>query len=172
MKLYIQVENGLPINHPAFEDNLIAAFGVVPDNWEPFVRIPRPDLSDYKVLLNETPSYQKVDGVWADVWDVRDMTPEERSAFDAQKQADEREAKIAAAHHYQINRPYASNFSAWVFNENTLLYEPPIPRPQDGKFYRWSGPDNNWKEAEPFPQDGKRYYFDFDNWVNVEITNV
>lgn len=172
MKLYIQVENELPVNHPAFEDNLIEAFGVVPDNWEPFVRVERPKAEDYKIFLSETTTYQKVDGIWMDVWNVRDMTPEERAEFDAKKQAEELAARIAVTHYYHANRTYASNFSAWVFDEVELKYKPPILRPNDGKFYRWSGPDNNWKEAEPFPDDGKQYYFDFDNWVNVEKPNV
>ena len=42
MNLYIQTENGQPINHPAFEDNLIQAFGEVPAHWAPFNRIHQP----------------------------------------------------------------------------------------------------------------------------------
>jgi hypothetical protein len=162
MNLYIQIENGYPINHPALEDNLVSVFGKVPDDWEPFIRVTNPCLENNAlVLLQETPEYQKISGVWTDVWFTRQKTETELLA--------EKQEKINAIKRVFVSRPYASNFAAWVFNEETEKYEPPIPRPTDGKFYRWSGPDNNWKEAEPFPQDGKQYYFDFDNWVNVEI---
>lgn len=163
--LYIKVKNGLPINHPAFKINLMDAFGVIPDDWEPFIRVPNPVQTDNLIVLeNPEPVYRKVDGVWRDVWYTRPKTTEELAV--------EKEKRLAPIRELWAKRPYASNFTAWVLNEETEKYEAPTPRPTDGKFYRWSGPDNNWKEAEPFPQDGKRYYFDFDNWVNVEITNV
>jgi len=44
MNLYIQVENGITKNHPAFEDNLIQAFGSVPQQWELFIRVEPPIL--------------------------------------------------------------------------------------------------------------------------------
>lgn len=165
MKLYIQVENGQAVNHPAFEDNLIEAFGVIPDNWEPFTRVPNPAASDNTLVLNSPePTYQKIDGVWTDVWSFRSKTAEELAV--------EKEARLTALRSAWASRLYANNFTAWVLNTETEQYSAPVPRPDDGKFYRWSGPDNNWKEADPIPQDGKQYYFDFDNWVNVEITNV
>ena len=34
----------------------------------------------YQVLDSEEPTYQKVDDVWTDVWALRDMTAEEKSA--------------------------------------------------------------------------------------------
>jgi hypothetical protein len=80
MKLYIQTENGQTVNHPAFESNLIAAFGGVPDHWKPFVRVERPTLGVYEVLESEQSSYQMVDGVWTDAWSVRPMTDEEKAA--------------------------------------------------------------------------------------------
>jgi hypothetical protein len=33
MKLYIETENGWVKNHPAFENNLLEAFGSIPENW-------------------------------------------------------------------------------------------------------------------------------------------
>lgn len=163
-KLYIQVAGGLPINHPAYDVNLIDAFGEIPADWEPFTRVINPILAGQNVvMLNPDPVYRKVDGVWTDVWFYRDKTPEELAA--------EKEAVLAPIREQWANRPYAHNFTAWVLNEEKFRYEPPIPRPSGPGFYRWSGPDNNWKLAPPFPQDGKQYYFDFDNWVNVEITD-
>lgn len=168
IKLYIKVVDGLPVNHPAFELNLIDAFGAVPPEWEPFVRVPNPTFTDNTLVLTyPTPIYRKVDGVWRDEWQTRSKTQEELAA--------EKEAVLVPIREMWMNRPFASNFAAWVFNETTFMFEPPIPRPTEaappGFTYRWSGPDNNWKLA-PLPpsNNGKHYYFDFDNWVNVEAT--
>ena len=37
-------------------------------------------------------------------------------------------------------------YSKWVLNEETCLWESPIPYPNDGKRYNWSDSDNNWIE--------------------------
>lgn len=156
MNLYIQIENGQPVNHPAFENNLIEAFGKVPFNWETFVRIERPIPSAYQILENTESTYQKVDGVWTDIWVLRSMTAEEK---DAKQQA----LKAAWA-----NRPQASNWSAWVFDEDTCSYQPPIPRPTDREVV-WSGANNGWVDLPQRPDDGKTYKFDFytSSWVEV-----
>jgi hypothetical protein len=156
MNLYIQTENGQTVNHPAFEDNLIAAFGGVPDHWKPFVRVERPTLGVYETLESEQPAYEMVDGVWTDVWTVRPMTAEE----------------IAAVHQQVIDAwalmPNAFNFTAWVLEEATLRMVPPIPRPvEEGKIFRWSGADNNWKEAPARPEGEGQYVFDFAQWTWV-----
>jgi hypothetical protein len=154
MNLYIQTENGQTVNHPAFEDNLIAAFGGVPDHWKPFVRVERPTIGVYEVLESEQPAYQMVDGVWTDVWTVRPMTDEEKAA----KQQAVRDAWALI--------PNAFNFTAWVLDEATLRMVPPIPRPvEEGKIFRWSGADNNWKEAPAKPEG--QYVFDFAQWTWV-----
>ena len=155
MNLYIQVENGQTVNHPAFEDNLIQAFGSVPANWEPFIRVERPVPGVYEVLESDMPTYQKVDGTWTDVWSVRPMT-------DAEKAAKQQAVKDAWA-----AREQAANWSAWTFNEATCEYDPPTPRPApvEGKIVFWCGADNAWKDAPAYPQDGKQYKFDFFAWA-------
>jgi len=160
MNLYIETENGQCKNHPAFEDNLLQAFGQIPAHWEPFVRVPRPELGVYEVLDSPEPTYQKVNNAWTDVWALRPMT-------DAEKTAKQQAAKDAWA-----ARPQAENWSAWTFNEATCQYEPPIPRPEpvDGKIVFWCGADSNWKEAPAYPTDGKQYKFDFLAWAWVEAT--
>lgn len=171
MRLYIQVENDRPINHPAAESNLIDAFGAVPEGWEPFIRVPKPGAAENKVVLVNAPEYRKIDGVWTDFWHVRDMTEEEIAEIQQLAQEQALALKREAFRSLWANRPYAHNYTAWVLNETLWKFEPPFPKPSDGKFYRWCGAENNWKEADPFPNDGKQYYFDFDNWVNVEITD-
>jgi hypothetical protein len=118
MKLYIQIENGQPTNHPALEDNLIQAFGAVPAHWEPFTRVERPTPGVYQVLESNEAVYAKVDGVWADVWSVREMTAEEKTAL----QQSVRDAFAA--------REQAENWAAWTLDEATCTMQPPIPRPE------------------------------------------
>ena len=137
MNLYIQTENGKPINHPALMDNLMAAFnGIVPPNWEKFIRVERPIPTVYQVLVSEESSYELVDGVWTDVWVLRDMTADEITA----KQQAEKDRWLAL--------PNRENFSAWTFNEATCRYEPPIPRPEGA--FKWDGVTNSWI-ALPLP---------------------
>jgi hypothetical protein len=162
MKLYIETENGWVKNHPAFEDNLLEAFGSIPEHWEPFVRVERPILGVYQVLASPNAAYLKINGVWTDVWSVRDMTVEEKTA----KQQTVRDSFS--------KREQVENWSAWVFDEPTCQMVPPIPRPEPDEtklsqniFTFWCGADNNWKDT-PIRPDGK-YKFDFFAWQWVEI---
>jgi hypothetical protein len=156
MSLYIQTENGAVINHPALSENLVAAFGSVPDNWKPFTRVERPTLSIYQVLDSEYPEYKEVNGVWSDVWPVREMTVEEKTA------------KQNAVKQFWATRDQSFNWVAWVFNEETCDYGPPIPRPLLGN-YDWSGADNEWKLAPKYPRTGGEYKFDYAKWDWVAL---
>jgi hypothetical protein len=126
MKLYIQVENGQTVNHPALEDNLIQAFGSIPSNWEPFDRIERPILNVYEILVSDQPTYEKIDGRWKDIWVVRPMTAEEKT-----------EKQNAVKQNWV-------GFASWVFDEDSCSFKPPVPRPTDGKNYRWDEPTTSW----------------------------
>ena len=44
-------------------------------------------------------------------------------------------------------KPFASS----VLNEETCQWEYPIPRPTDGKFYKWDEPTLSWVEIEIAP---------------------
>jgi hypothetical protein len=41
-------------------------------------------------------------------------------------------------------QPYAS----WILNEDTCLWDSPIPYPDDGKVYTWDESATSWKEVE------------------------
>jgi len=163
MNLYIETENGVTKNHPAFEDNLIQAFGSIPAHWEPFARVERPVLAVYEVFDSpELLTYAKVDGVWTDVWDVREMSPQEKST----KQQATRDAFSAL--------DQAENWSAWTLDEATCMIVPPIPRPEPdlvkieaGIYTFWCGADANWKDAPVRPEG--EYKFDFLAWVWVAV---
>jgi hypothetical protein len=160
MNLYIETENGVTKNHPAFEDNLRQAFGSIPAHWEPFTRVERPN-GVYQVLESEAPTYAKVNGVWADVWAVRDMTAEEKTA--------KQQAVITTFN----AQDQASNWSTWTLDEATCVMVPPIPRPApvEGVMMLWCGADNNWKVAPTYPVDNNQYKFDFSAWQWVPLVN-
>lgn len=167
MNLYIEIENGAAKNHPAFEDNLIQAFGSIPAHWKPFMRVEKPTtLSAYQILDSETSTYVQVDGVWTDVWLVREMTSAEKTA----KQQETRD-------HFNA-RPQAENWSAWTLDEATCMMVPPTPRPEAdqakldaGVFTVWCGADNNWKDTPAKPVDENQYKFDFLAWQWVQVVN-
>jgi len=157
MNLYIQIENNQPINHPAFEDNLIQAFGEIPSNWESFVRSEKPTCGIYQVIEEQESIYEKVNGLWTDVWVTREMTAEEKTA--------KQQTVIDAFN----SRDQAQNWSAWTFDEATCTMQPPIPKPDrvEGKTIFWCGAESNWKEAQNRP-DGD-YKFDFTAWQWVAL---
>jgi hypothetical protein len=161
MNLYIQIENGQPINHPAFEQNLIEAFGEIPSNWEAFIRVERPTPTIYQVFDNEETIYAKVNGVWTDVWSLRDMTEQEVTA------------KQQGVIDEFNSREQAENWSAWVLDQATCVMRPPIQRPQriEGKNVFWCGAENNWKEAPQQPVDNNQYKFDFFAWQWIQVVN-
>jgi len=163
MNLYIETNNGQTINHPAFEDNLIQAFGSIPERFESFNRVERPIPTAYQILVSQEPTYQKVNNVWTDVWDLRDMTAEEKLA----KQQFLRDA--------YNTREQASNWSAWTLDEVTCKMQPPIPCPVPDQtkidadiFTAWCGAENNWKDMPVQPTDGQ-YKFDFFAWQWVAL---
>lgn len=163
MNLYIETENGQIKNHPAFKDNLIQAFGLIPAHWEPFIRVERPN-GVYQVLESEEVVYAKVDGVWTDVWSVREMTAEEKTA--------KQQAVITAFN----DRSQAENWSAWTLDEVTCTMQPPIPRPEpdkaklDQRIYTvWCGADSNWKDTPVRPEGN--YKFDFLAWEWVQVVD-
>ena len=155
MNLYIETENGQPKNHPAFEDNLIAAFGSIPEHWVPFERIAKPALGVYEVWTAEEPTYESVNGIYKDVWHKRDMTAEEKTA------------KQQAVQTAWMSRPNAENWLAWTFDEATCAYMPPIPRPETGNYF-WHGITSAWVEVPQRPDDGKIYKLDYVSATWVE----
>jgi hypothetical protein len=156
MNFYIQVKDGQPINHPAFEQNILQAFKEIPLDWEIFVRVERPSLGAYQFLAKDEPSYKKVDGVWTDVWDVQELP------------ADEILAKQNIVKNAWASRRQFENWATWVFNEASCAFEPPIPAPkndpEDEKIWRWRGSENNWVEEPPYPLDVGTYIFDHFAW--------
>ena len=38
-------------------------------------------------------------------------------------------------------------FQSWILNEDTCLWEPPVPHPADGKFYSWNEEAQQWDQS-------------------------
>lgn len=38
-------------------------------------------------------------------------------------------------------------FESWLLDENTCLWNAPVPYPEDGKYYYWDEPSISWKEV-------------------------
>ena len=55
-----------------------------------------------------------------------------QAEFDAAKQAE-----------HQARKPYPS----WVGDIDTMSWQPPVPYPQDGKYYQWDESIINWVEV-------------------------
>jgi hypothetical protein len=43
-------------------------------------------------------------------------------------------------------------FTTWILNRTIWVWEPPIPRPEDGKRYRWDDETVSWIEVQPRTQ--------------------
>lgn len=176
MQLYIQVVDGVTVNHPALEENLLEAFGgQIPEGWEPFLRHVDIPVGVYEILENydvTNPVYEKQEFTlddnstymcWTDVYPIRPMTDEEKAG----KQGYVRKVFMDA------RAPYQSNFSAWILDEATCTMVPPVERPAIGSVpMRWCGAENNWKEAPLKPTDGNPYEFNFNTWQWDPVTDV
>ena len=134
MELFIRILDGQPYEHPILGSNFRQAFPEIdvnnlPSEFARFERIPRPSLV-YAVLNNNEPTYQWVDGIVKDVWDVTNLS--EQEIIDKQNAT-----KAAWATH---------PFQSWVFNEELCKFEAPIPKPNDGKNYTWDELTTAWIE--------------------------
>jgi len=132
MKLYIKVQDGNPVEHPILEDNFKQAFPDIdtenlPDNFAPFERVTPPTLSVYQV--QDSINYELIDGVYKDVYVVRNMTEDEKTTKQniVKKQWKE-----------------GVNWSSWSFDEATCSYTPPVDRPSLNHI--WNEETLSWVE--------------------------
>jgi len=131
MKLIIKLENNQPVNHPILFDNFLmfqpdADYDNLPEGYAKFVRTSKPSISIFE-YMDEMPTYELVDGVYTDVWHIRNLTTEEI------------QEKI---NQLENQKPYPS----WIVDTNTLSIEPPVPYPDDGKTYDWNEEQQSWQE--------------------------
>jgi hypothetical protein len=138
MKLFIQIRDGQPYEHPVMEENMRQLFPnhnleTTPDGFAKFTRIEKPTL----VYERFDTSYGHEgcgcaygsDGVggFKDVWHTIPLSDEEKAE------------KITWT---KQNCPFPS----WTFNEQDCTMQPPVEYPSDGKEYRWDEDTVNWVE--------------------------
>lgn len=134
MRLFIQVRNGQPFEHPITEENLRLVFPEIDvDNLPPefaiFVRVPPPEfLGPYEVYEGVT--YERCEKGFMDVHHVRQMT-------DAEKLEKQNSVKTF----WDEN-----GFPSWIFNEETCSFDPPIPCPEGEEIYIWDEESKTWQK--------------------------
>ena len=133
MNLYIRIVDGKIFEHPIVEDNMITAFPDVDlDNLPPefckFERIDPPILGPYEKNLKV--QYVMHGDVCRDVFSCERMSDEEKL-----------EKQNSVKEEFAISPNYAS----WTFNEETCMFDPPVPYPTDGKSYEWNEANQNWE---------------------------
>jgi len=135
MKLFIQIKDGKPFEHPIFLDNFQQAFPAIdinnlPPEFANFERIPMPEIGEYEVYEGVT--YEWLDGVVKDLHHVRPMT---------QTEINEKQQIVKEC--------WAKNgFESWLFDEQTCSFKPPVTMPTDGKMYSWDEQQKQWTEAK------------------------
>ena len=129
MKLYIELKNGEPINHPMLQSNMEMIYPVMnlqnlPENFCEFVRVDAPVPKWDEVV--EGPEYKIIDGICYDVWTVNKISDEKR-----QQMLDD----LAASN------PYPS-WTVDTVNHNLI---PPTPYPEEGAWV-WNEETVSWVE--------------------------
>lgn len=135
MELFIQIRNGQPFEHPIFGDNFRHAFPDIdidnlPPEFAKFERVPQNVMPD--VFEVAEVRYEWFGNIVKDVWSIRSMTEQE---------------KVDKIAQYRANPPFAS----WTLDETTLIWSAPIPKPDDGKLYRWNEATQSWDVVVPPP---------------------
>lgn len=133
MKLFIQIQDGEPFEHPILEENLKQLYPNIdvenlPENLAVFERVQQPRPGIYEIV--EHLGYKWDGNVVKDAWNVRTMTPEEKT----QRQE-------------AVKRAWEQNgiSKTWTFDEESCSFVPPVPYPNTGRSYLWDEKNQNWK---------------------------
>jgi hypothetical protein len=142
MTLYIKTDgsDGF-VDHPIYGEHLALVFPEhdfsqgAPEGYVEFFKKENPysNLPATEVVYKKiTCEYKYIDGKATEEYTHVDMTDEEKKA-----KQDESKAEWAA------NNGYPS----WVMDETNCVFEPPTPRPDDGKIYNWDESTTSWVEG-------------------------
>ena len=127
MALFLQIQNGQPVNHPVYDFNLIQAYGTIPQGWAMFNRVQQPEGLITSPFQTAQCTYSlSSDGVtWEDVWTAVTMSAEEQAALIAKTEAN----------------PPGPNVT---LNTTTLQWIPNTSKPTDGQKYYWDWVTGAW----------------------------
>lgn len=147
MTLFIQIRNGQPYEHPILADNFQQAFPHIDTNNLPpefayFERVDCPRAAGvYEV---DVVSYEWVDGIVKDVWSVRPMTAEEKTAKQAElnwflqkalehlkDRAQNLLEKAKTDEAKQVFQTYINQLDAFVCDDPAYAVIPHLPRLAD-----------------------------------------
>lgn len=169
MRLFIQIRDGQPFEHPILDENMREAYPHIdqnnlPETFAEFIRVPPPRIDRFEVYEGVT--YEKVGNVYTDVHHVRAMTDVEKAEKIAQIQANKPsdnwrwdEEKLiylpplmpTTGGPWRFDFPTSTwvvatepPFPSWVLRSDGLIYISPVPCPQDGNPYRWDEPTLSW----------------------------
>jgi hypothetical protein len=125
MKLYIQTENGEPIDHPILEENFIQAFSNIDTKnltpeFSKYIRQAPLTLNRYEGVTYERNGY-----AFTDFHRVRSINNKEKTAVIDQ---------------IKSNQPNEN----WILSKDGTHYAALIPISQDGNTYRWDELTLNW----------------------------
>ena len=133
MNLYIRIVDGKIFEHPIVEENMITAFPDVdlnnlPPEFCKFERREPPILGPYEKNLKV--QYVMHEDVCRDVFSCERMSDEE---------------KLEKQNAVKADFAISPNYASWTFNEETCMFDPPVPYPTDGKLYEWNESNQNWE---------------------------
>ena len=142
--LYIRIVDGVAVDHPILEENLVFSFpGIdldqLPANFARFQKTPRPNHGIYE--LSEYSYAANADGVYTEVWTVRPMTSQEKT----------QQQDLVKSNFKQLGGP-----ASWIFDEEKCLMVAPVPRPDSipptfsslGIIYTWDEATVSWAAIE------------------------
>ena len=142
--LYIKIVNGVAVDHPILEENLVSAVpGIdpdhLPDGFARFQKTPQPPLGVYE--LCECSYAANSEGVYTESWTVRPMTNYEKT----------QQQNFVKSNFIKLNGP-----TSWIFDEEKCLMVAPIPRPENiaptvsstGTIYMWDEATVSWVATE------------------------
>jgi hypothetical protein len=141
MRLYIQLENGLPLNHPIQEDNMRMAFPEVDldnpgPNFAPFERYDR-NLLRYDLF---TQNFNGFNYVWKDNIITEIPIIEEKTE----------QEKINYIENIKQNFYNSTKYYSWTYDLENKIFVPPVPMPekQENVNYLWNEEEQKWDTLE------------------------
>ena len=137
-RLFIQVQNGEPINHPMLESNLASVFPHIdmnnlPSDFADFTKVDEPRVTNpYEKAVT---TYVSDGSGYTDSWSIVAVTDEEKQEI----------IRIEKEDFAQRDGP-----ESWIWVEENCKFIPPVPYPDDFDTvqYRWNEDVIGWERVD------------------------